>query len=123
LGHGSVAERPQRIAVMSDAQFVAASPESDAVEGARRTLREIREAAPDLLVINGDFVDEATPEDFALAQRILDEEWTSDIPYVYVPGNHEVMGGDIGNFEEAFGPTSTEQDLGGTKVITMDSSS
>ena len=33
------------------------------------------------------------------------------------------MGGDIGNFEEAFGPTSTEQDLGGTKVITMDSSS
>ena len=123
LAEGSVAERPQRIAVMSDSQFVAASPESGEAEGARRTLREIREAAPDLLVINGDFVDEASPEDFALAQKILDEEWGSDIPYVYVPGNHEVMGGDISNFEEAFGPTSTERDLGGTKVITMNSSS
>src|SRR5690625_3682125 len=39
LTHGSVDERPQRIAVMSDAQFVAADPDSDAVEGARRTLR------------------------------------------------------------------------------------
>lgn len=106
---------------MSDAQFVAASPDSDAVEGARRTLREIREASPDLLVINGDLVDEASPEDFALAQRILEEEWTSDIPSVYVPGNHEVMGGDIAHFEEAFGPTSTAQDLGATKVITMNS--
>lgn len=123
LAEGSVAERPQRIAVMSDAQFVAAAPESGEVEGARRTLREIREAAPDLLVINGDLVDEASPEDFALAKRILEEEWTDDIPYVYVPGNHEVMGGDIANFEEAFGPTSTEQDLGGTKVITLNSSS
>src|SRR5690625_7260218 len=55
LSHGSVDERPQRIAVMSDAQFVAADPDSDAVEGARRTLREIQDAAPDLLVINGDF--------------------------------------------------------------------
>lgn len=121
LANGDVSDRPQRIAVMSDAQFVAASPDSDAVEGARRTLREIREASPDLLVINGDLVDEASPEDFALAQRILEEEWTSDIPYVYVPGNHEVMGGDIANFEEAFGPTSTAQDLGATKVITMNS--
>lgn len=121
LAQGDVADRPQRIAVMSDAQFVASSPESDAVEGARRTLREIREAAPDLLVINGDLVDEASPEDFALAQRILQEEWDSDIPYVYVPGNHEVMGGDIANFEEAFGPTSTARELGPTKVITLNS--
>src|SRR5690625_7801156 len=85
---------------MSDAQFVAADPDSDAVEGARRTLREIQDAAPDLLVINGDFVDEAAPEDFELAQQILDEEWDTDIPYVYVPGNHEVMGGEIANFED-----------------------
>ncbi|MDU6927699.1 MAG: hypothetical protein E6375_03560, partial [Dermabacter sp.] len=61
---GSVADRPQRVAVMSDAQFVARDPKSPSVEGARRTLREIKAAKPDLLVINGDFVDEATPEDF-----------------------------------------------------------
>lgn len=122
LSTGSVADRPQQIAVMSDAQFIAADPESGAVEGARRTLREIRQARPDLLVINGDFVDEASPEDFELAGRILEEEWGEEIPYVYVPGNHEVMGGEIENFEEAFGPVTTEQDLGGTKVLTLNSS-
>ena len=123
LTHGSVDERPQRIAVMSDAQFVAADPDSDAVEGARRTLREIQDAAPDLLVINGDFVDEAAPEDFELAQQILDEEWDTDIPYVYVPGNHEVMGGEIANFEDAFGAPTTEQSLGRTQVITLNTAS
>ena len=121
LSQGSVDERPQRIAVMSDAQFVATDPDSASVEGARRTLREIREAAPDLLVINGDFVDEASPEDFALARKILDEEWDSSIPFVYVPGNHEIMGGDIANFEAAFGEVTTSQDLDGTRVITLNS--
>ena len=123
LAQGSVEDRPQQIAVMSDAQFVAADPDSDAVEGARRTLREIQEAEPDLLVINGDFVDEAAPEDFELAQQILDEEWDTDIPYVYVPGNHEVMGGEISNFEDAFGPATTERSLGRTKMITLNTAS
>ncbi|MGO1439839.1 MAG: phosphodiester glycosidase family protein [Brevibacterium yomogidense] len=123
LATGSVADRPQNIAVMSDAQFVAANPDSDAVDGARRTLKEIQGAEPDMLVINGDFVDEAAAEDFALAQQILDEEWTEDIPYVYVPGNHEVMGGEISNFEDAFGPTATERSLGRTKAITLNTAS
>ena len=121
LATGSVEDRPQNIAVMSDAQFVAADPDSDAVAGARRTLQEIQEAEPDLLVINGDFVDEASPEDFALAQRILDEEWTSDIPYVYVPGNHEIMGGEIANFEDAFGSASSQRALGRTKAVFLNS--
>lgn len=123
LASGSVAERPQRIAVMSDAQFVAADPDSDAVAGARRTLREIKAEQPDLLVINGDFVDEASEADFVLAKQILDEEWGAEIPYLYVPGNHEIMGGKIGNFETAFGPASTSRDLGRTKVITLNTAS
>ncbi|MFC7374640.1 MULTISPECIES: phosphodiester glycosidase family protein [unclassified Brachybacterium] len=123
LSHGSVADRPQQIAVMSDAQFIAANPDSGAVEGARRTLQEIKAAQPDLLVINGDLVDEGSPEDFALAQQILDEEWGEDIHYVYVPGNHEIMGGDIANFEDAFGPITTERNLGRTKVVTLNTAS
>ncbi|WP_193103863.1 phosphodiester glycosidase family protein [Brachybacterium sp. FME24] len=122
LAQGSVEERPQQIAVMSDAQFIAADPTSGAVDGARRTLREIKDAEPDLLVINGDFVDEASSEDFELAQRILDEEWGTDIPYVYVPGNHEIMGGDISTFEAAFGPVTTQRNLGRTKVVTLNTS-
>jgi 3',5'-cyclic AMP phosphodiesterase CpdA len=122
LTTGSVDDRPQRIAVMSDAQFIAADPDSANAEGARRTLREIRAQDPDLLVINGDFVDEAAPEDFELAQQILDEEWDPSIPYVYVPGNHEVMGGEITNFEDAFGAVNQETTLGSTRVITLNTS-
>lgn len=119
LAHGDVEGRPQKIAVMSDAQFIAAQPESEAVEGARRTLREIREAKPDLLIIDGDFVDEGSKEDFALAKKIIDEEWEKSIPHIYVPGNHEIMGSDIGVFEQEIGAATTWQDLDGTRVITL----
>ncbi|HWR85061.1 MAG TPA: metallophosphoesterase, partial [Rhodoglobus sp.] len=116
---GTVDDRPQRIAVMSDSQFVGRAPDSDIVAAARRTLREIVAADPDLLVINGDFVDEAAPLDIALAKRILDEEVGDSIPYVYVPGNHEVMGGSIDNFRAVFGDTRKVVRVGGTMLITL----
>ncbi len=119
LTTGSVDDRAQRVAVMSDSQFVARAPESDGVKGARRTLREIKAEKPDLLIINGDFVDEATPEDYELAKTILDEEWDQSIPYIYVPGNHEIMGGKIENFENAVGATRHDRDLGRTKIFTL----
>ncbi|MGC5629815.1 phosphodiester glycosidase family protein, partial [Georgenia sp. Z1344] len=112
-----------RVAVMSDAQFVARAPESPQVENARRGLQEIVAEDPDLLVINGDFTDEAAPEDFDLARRILDEELAeTDLPWVYVPGNHEIMGGPISNFVDEFGETSTVRDVAGTRIITLNSS-
>ena len=122
LTTGTVADRPQNIAVMSDAQFVATDPDSEAVKGARRTLKEIRAAKPDLLVINGDLVDEASQEDFELAKTIIDEEWDESIPYIYVPGNHEIMGGEIDNFEAAFGSPTGERTVGRTKIVTLNSS-
>lgn len=122
LTNGTVKDRPQNIAVMSDAQFVATDPDSAAVKGARRTLKEIRAAKPDLLVINGDLVDEASPADFELAKSIIDEEWDDSIPYVYVPGNHEIMGGEIENFEAAFGSPTGERTVGRTKMVTLNSS-
>ncbi|GAB2936701.1 phosphodiester glycosidase family protein [Micromonospora polyrhachis] len=105
LRDGTVDGAPWRFAVMSDAQFVAADPDSDLVAQARRTLREIRAAKPDFLVINGDLVDTAYPADFALAKRILDEELAGTAPYYYVPGNHEIMGAPISNFKAVFGDT------------------
>ena len=118
----STAERPQRIAVMSDAQFVGREPDSPLVEGARRTLREIAAESPDGVYIVGDLVDEGRDEDFELARRVLDEE-LGDIPWTYVPGNHEVMGEPIENFREHFGDSHTHTDLDGTRIITLDSSS
>lgn len=110
---GATDDAPLRVAVLSDAQFVARDPESGAVAGARDALREIVADDPDLLVINGDLVDEAAPEDFDLARRVLTEELgAADFPWYYLPGNHEVMGGSITNFEEEFGERTRVLDVG-----------
>ncbi|OYN88597.1 phosphodiester glycosidase family protein [Parenemella sanctibonifatiensis] len=122
VANGSVADRPTRIAVMSDAQFVGRNPDSALVASARRTLQEIRAAQPDLLVINGDLVDEASDADFELAKRILDEELEGSVPFIYVPGNHELMGAGIDNFEKHFGDSRTATTVNGTRIITLDSS-
>ncbi|UNM10136.1 phosphodiester glycosidase family protein [Streptomyces formicae] len=115
--------RDWQFAVMSDAQFVARTPDSPIVAQARRTLREIKAARPDFLVINGDLVDEGSPEDLAFARTILEEELGDDLPWYYVPGNHEVMGGKIDNFVAEFGPAQRTFDHEGTRVITLDTSS
>ncbi|WP_344871996.1 metallophosphoesterase [Nonomuraea antimicrobica] len=107
---------------MSDAQFVARDPDSALVAGARRTLREIKAAGPDFLVIAGDLVDEASEADFQLAKRILDEELGGALPYYYVPGNHEVMGASIANFRTYFGATNRTFDHKGTRFVTLDTS-
>ncbi|HET9143791.1 phosphodiester glycosidase family protein [Actinophytocola sp.] len=111
-----------RFAVMSDAQFVARDPDSDIVRNARRTLREVRAARPDFLIINGDLVDEATPADFALARRILDEELAGALPYYYVPGNHERADGTVANFRAVFGDAQRIFDHERTRFITFDTS-
>ncbi|MET7935781.1 phosphodiester glycosidase family protein [Streptomyces sp. NPDC005322] len=115
--------RDWRFAVMSDAQFVAREPDSPIVERARRTLREIKAAKPDFLVINGDLVDEGSPADLSFARTVLTEELGDDLPWYYVPGNHEVMGGRIDSFTAEFGPAHRTFDHRGTRFITLDTSS
>ncbi|MET9591687.1 phosphodiester glycosidase family protein [Streptomyces sp. NPDC006516] len=115
--------RDWQFAVMSDAQFVARAPDSPIVQQARRTLREIKAARPDFLVVNGDLVDEGAPADLAFARQVLEEELGDALPWYYVPGNHEVMGGKIDNFITEFGPARRTFDHRGTRVITLDTSS
>ncbi|WP_326691229.1 phosphodiester glycosidase family protein [Streptomyces sp. NBC_01795] len=117
------AGRDWRFAVMSDAQFVARAPDSALVRQARRTLREIRAARPDFLVVNGDLVDEGSPEDLKFARKVLTEELGDAVDWYYVPGNHEVMGGSISNFVNEFGPARRTFDHRGTRFITLDTSS
>ncbi|MGN9779560.1 phosphodiester glycosidase family protein [Micromonospora sp. H33] len=119
---GTVDGAPWRFAVLSDAQFVAANPDSDLVAQARRTLREVKAAKPDFVVVNGDFVDTAYPADFALAKRLFDEELGGELPYHYVPGNHEIMGAPIDNFRAVFGYTERVFDHKGTRFVTLNSS-
>lgn len=117
------AGRDWRFAVLSDAQFVARAPDSDIVRQARRTLREIRAAKPDFVVVNGDLVDEGSPEDLAFARKVLEEELGDAVDWYYVPGNHEVMGGSVDNFVKEFGPARRTFDHKGTRFVTLDTSS
>ncbi|WP_039831453.1 phosphodiester glycosidase family protein [Nocardiopsis valliformis] len=116
----TVAGQDWRFAVLADAQFVARDPDSEIIAYTRRALREIRASDAEFLIINGDFVDEAAPEDFALARRILDEELEGELPYYYVPGNHEVSEGTLDNFRDAFGDTRRVVDHHGTRFILLD---
>ncbi|MFE7404964.1 phosphodiester glycosidase family protein [Isoptericola sp. NPDC057559] len=132
VAEGATDDAPLRVAVLSDAQFVARDPGSGAVQGAKQALAEIVAEDPDLLVINGDLVDEASPADFDLAREVLDEGLAdADFPWYYLPGNHEVMGGSIENFEDEFGerthvvdvPDPRDPDGGTTRLVMLDSSS
>lgn len=121
---GATDDDDLRIAVMSDAQFVAREPDAYQVTGARKALQEIVASDPDALIINGDLVDEAAIADFELATSVLEDELAGvDFPWWYVPGNHEIMGGPLSNFVSMFGDTRRTVDLDGTRIIMLDSSS
>jgi hypothetical protein len=75
------------------------------------------------VLINGDWVDEGSPADLEFARRMIEEELGDGLPWYYVPGNHEVMGGSIGRFEAEFGPARRTFDHRGTRFITLDTSS
>ena len=123
IGPGTeAADRDWRFAVVSDAQFVAREPDSETVAQARRTLREARASDPEFVVINGDWVDEGSPADLAFARRVIEEE-LGDTPWVYVPGNHEVMGGSLEQFEAEFGDARLAFDHRGIRFLTLDTSS
>jgi exopolysaccharide biosynthesis protein len=109
-------------AVMSDAQFTAENPDSAIVASARRALREIKDSGAELLLVNGDLVDECESDDLALAERILDEELDGELDWVYVPGNHEAMGCKVSDWSAVFGPAFRTFDRNGTRFVTLDTS-
>jgi hypothetical protein len=107
---------------MSDAQFTAENPDSAIVASARRTLREIKDSGAELLLVNGDLVDECESADLALAERILDEELGGELDWVYVPGNHEAMGCKVSDWSAVFGPAFRTFDRNSTRFVTLDTS-
>lgn len=127
ISQNGIGEDRSTYAVMADAQFTADNPDSETVALARQTLREIRASDAEFLIINGDFTDLGRPEDFELARRILDEELEGELPYYYVPGNHESYQGDadggtgLENFRGEFGETRRTFDRNGTRYILLNS--
>jgi hypothetical protein len=112
-----------RVAVVSDAQFTADDPAGPLVAQARRALREAVAAKPDLVLVNGDFVDRGTAPDFALARQVLADELDGKVPWYYVPGNHEAEAGNgLSNFQAVFGVTHRVVDVHGIRLVLLDSS-
>lgn len=112
-----------RIAVVSDAQFTADAPDGPLVHAARRALREALGTRPDLIVIDGDFVDRGTAADFRLARQVIESEIGGRARWVYVPGNHETYGpGNLSEFAAVFGQPTRVVDTQGTRQVFLDSS-
>jgi hypothetical protein len=112
-----------RVAVVSDAQFTADDPAGPLVAQARRALREAVAAKPDLVLLNGDFVDRGTAPDFALAKQVITDELDGKVPWYYVPGNHEAEAGNgLANFQAVFGDTHRVVDVHGIRLVLLDSS-
>ncbi|WP_067725868.1 phosphodiester glycosidase family protein [Oceanobacillus damuensis] len=123
IQNDSIGNDRWKFAVLTDSQFVAASPNSNQVEMARESLRQIVAEDPEFLVINGDFVDTAWEEDFEFAKQILEEEVGDEIPVYYIPGNHEIAGsGNLDNFLDVFEENRYSFDHNGTRFILLDTS-
>ena len=131
-------------ATLSDIQFTAAQPELAKVAVA--SLKRIRKAKPDLVILNGDIVDTGTTADVKLARETLEaggcdiiaygagpaEDSTPDpasgkVPCYYVPGNHESYAANssqsnLDPFIAEFGQPYRTFDHKGSRFVLLDSS-
>ncbi|WP_424533932.1 phosphodiester glycosidase family protein [Sphaerisporangium viridialbum] len=123
LAQESLAPGRWRFAVMSDLHVSgAAGPSSFAALQAASALRQAVAAKPDFIVINGDFVDNSAPADFALAEQILKENVPPGIPVHWTPGNHEsgaTATGTLDAFLATGRPAHQVFDHRGTRFILM----
>ncbi|WP_238009135.1 phosphodiester glycosidase family protein [Dactylosporangium sp. AC04546] len=113
-------------AVLSDLHVsAAAGPDSFSARQAATALAQAVATRPDFILVNGDFVDDNRPEDFALANALLTARVPADIPVYWTPGNHEAglsATGGLDAFIAATGrPTRQVFDHKGTRFILLDS--
>lgn len=111
-----------RVAVVGDAHIGPTAPNGPAANRARRTLREVVAASPDLVLVTGDLVASGDRTGTALARRILDEELTGRVEWRYVPGEGERSpGGDLSEFRSQFGDPVQVVDRSGTRFVLLNS--
>jgi hypothetical protein len=111
-----------RVAVMSDARMLGAAPDGRAVARARRTMREIVAAKPDLVLLNGDLVGRGNAGDIALARRVIREELGDRVDWRYLPGEGELgSSGDLTAFRAEFGDPVRAFDRAGTRFVLLNS--
>ncbi|GAA2338089.1 phosphodiester glycosidase family protein [Dactylosporangium salmoneum] len=113
-------------AVLSDLHVsAAAGPDSFSARQAAIALDQAVASRPDFILINGDFVDDNQPADFALANALLHDHVPAGLPVYWTPGNHEAglsATGGLDAFTAATGrPNRQVFDHKGTRFILLDS--
>ena len=110
-----------KVAVLSNAEIRATAPRSRLVARTRRAMREIVAAKPDLVLINGDLVGRGTKADFALARQLIEQELAGKVAWRYLPGDDEVLSGNLENFRAEFGAPVDTFDRNGTRFVLLNS--
>lgn len=115
--------RTNRVAVVRGAEIEADQPKGVRLHRARRALRDVRRAHPNMVVIDGDFVARGTSGDIALARRLIRSELGTHVRWSYVPGEGEANNPrGLRAFRAAFGPVNRVVDSRGTRYVMVDSS-
>ncbi len=87
---------------------------------AQRTIEEVNQLAPDVVVVTGDLSDMGLREQFEEARRLLDG---LECPRtLIIPGNHDARNVGEVHFEELFGPRNSELSVDGVRILGLDSS-
>ncbi|MDI6799588.1 MAG: metallophosphoesterase family protein [Actinomycetota bacterium] len=85
-----------------------------------RTISEINEIKPDIVVITGDLVNEGFSQEFKTAESFISEIDCKDI--LIVPGNHDSRNVGYVHFEDAFGPRNSVLSSNDVLIVGVDSS-
>lgn len=123
---GGLPDRRWTFAVLSDLHISAAAGlDSFSGRQAVAALGQVVASRPDFILVNGDFVDNNTPADFALALGLLRDHVPAGLPVHWTPGNHEAglsATGGLENFLSVTGrPNKQVLDHKGTRFILLDS--
>ena len=84
-----------------------------------RSIAEINELAPDVVVVSGDLTADGFRDEYELAREYIDRLETDD-PIV-IPGNHDSRNVGYVHFEELFGERRSERHTDGVSVVAIDS--
>ena len=84
-----------------------------------RSIAEINELAPDMVIVSGDLTADGFRDEYDLAREYVDRLDTED-PIV-IPGNHDSRNVGYVHFEELFGERRRDVHTGGVSIVAIDS--
>jgi exopolysaccharide biosynthesis protein/3',5'-cyclic AMP phosphodiesterase CpdA len=114
-----------KFAIINDLHFIEGENINNVLS--RRALQQLVAAEPEFVIVAGDLVDDAEPDEFAFAKEQLTEIWGEEpeFPVYIIPGNHELLpqsSGTIDNYLAAGFETRASFDYQGVRFILLNTS-